>query len=484
MIENFIEKDIIRQVKLTEYLYELKVLSVREVAKRLDVTFNTVKRDFEKISIILEEYIDQMKTSSTTIQMTFLSSFSRYDLIKEVYKESKFLRGCSWYLMGETNYLTIVEEEFVSVAKAFKIKKKVEEYFKSSNIMDEEGQLIENELAYRFVMMSVWMRCDLLDTMVDKTIYKRVSIFVEQVLNHLVNDYEMNRREYTFLMLAAYLSLSRKDTKTLVFPEEEFNFLKDTMIFNQIKEVAGLVLGENQLSEPEIAFFVSIYRSINLNTNNYLIVNMNYMQKREIFIESRPRTVKKLIKQIEDEFNANLTNNILFEKPFMNYLNTLWYNIQNYTVEKHYYLSDSQLAILATLKKIFNQWKEEIQLDYELKLNDTSLEKLCSEIESSLTQKRPMKFAIIIVAEDELSHVVYRENISRWLNMDYYMIDNTMYYSLNDVPIYADEWPHVIICERSLVFEENTKPTNLFSISKSTLLEDIKRIFLYIYDWK
>ncbi|MCR1928063.1 hypothetical protein NSA39_09320 [Enterococcus gallinarum] len=95
-----------------------------------------------------------------------------------------------------------------------------------------------------------------------------------------------------------------------------------------------------------------------------------------------------------------------------------------------------------------------------------------------------MKFAIIIVAEDELSHVVYRENISRWLNMDYYMIDNTMYYSLNDVPIYADEWPHVIICERSLVFEENTKPTNLFSISKSTLLEDIKRIFLYIYDWK
>lgn len=131
-----------------------------------------------------------------------------------------------------------------------------------------------------------------------------------------------------------------------------------------------------------------------------------------------------------------------------------------------------------------NQWKEEIQLDYELKMNDTSLEKLCSEIESSLTQKRPMKFAIIIVAEDELSHVVYRENISRWLNMDYYMIDNTMYYSLNDVPIYADEWPHVIICERSLVFEENTKPTNLFSISKSTLLEDIKRIFLYIYDWK
>ncbi|OTO82740.1 hypothetical protein A5847_002640, partial [Enterococcus faecium] len=28
------------------------------------------------------------------------------------------------------------------------------------------------------------------------------------------------------------------------------------------------------------------------------------------------------------------------------------------------------------------------------------------------------KFAIIIVAEDELSHILYRENITRWLNMD------------------------------------------------------------------
>lgn len=90
MIENFIEKDIVRQVKLTEYLYELKTLSVKDVAKRLNVTFNTVKRDFAKINIILEDYIDYHETSSTTIEISFYTAISRYDLIKELYKESRF----------------------------------------------------------------------------------------------------------------------------------------------------------------------------------------------------------------------------------------------------------------------------------------------------------------------------------------------------------------------------------------------------------
>ncbi|MDQ8221005.1 helix-turn-helix domain-containing protein, partial [Enterococcus faecium] len=67
MIENYIEKDIIRQVKLTEYLFDLKFLHVKEVAKRLNVTFNTIKRDFSKITDILSEYIEYSDITSTTI---------------------------------------------------------------------------------------------------------------------------------------------------------------------------------------------------------------------------------------------------------------------------------------------------------------------------------------------------------------------------------------------------------------------------------
>ncbi|EME8077232.1 helix-turn-helix domain-containing protein, partial [Enterococcus faecium] len=196
MIEDYIEKDIIRQVKLTEYLYDLKILYVKEVAKRLNVTFNTIKRDFSKIAAILADYIEYSEITSTTIHLSFFSNFSRYDLIKELYKESKFLRVCSRYLMGDKNYTTIVDEEFVSVAKAFKIKKEVEKYFKSAKIMDEDGNLLDKELEMRFVILSVWMRCDLLDESIDKKSFKLANIFVDQVLDRLSNMYEMNNREY------------------------------------------------------------------------------------------------------------------------------------------------------------------------------------------------------------------------------------------------------------------------------------------------
>lgn len=483
MIENYIEKDIIRQVKLTEYLFDLKFLHVKEVAKRLNVTFNTIKRDFSKITDILSEYIEYSDITSTTIHLSFFNNYSRYELIKELYKESKFLRVCSRYLMGDNSYNTIVDEEFVSVAKAFKIKKEVEKYFRNAKIMDEEGNLLEKELELRFVILSVWMRCDLLDESIDEKSYKMANIFVDQVLDRLSNMYEMNKREYQFLLLSAYLIIKRKDKSIFYYSEQELHYLKETNLFSHIREIADIVLNNYNLSETEIAYFVSMYKSINLNTTNYLIVNMNYMQQREIFIEQRPDTVKVLIRYLENAFNVNLNHNILFEKPFINFLNTLWCNLQNYTVEQHYYLSDSQLEIFYKLKGILHMWKEDVndKLEYALEFNDTSLEKLCCDIESSLVNKIKNKFAIIIVAEDELSHILYRENITRWLNMDYNVIDNTMYYSLDEVPVYAEEWPHIIICERSLVSKNECDKLNLFFISKNTLFTDIKNILLYIY---
>lgn len=65
MIEDYIEKDIIRKVKLVEFLFELKELNVSETAERLGVTFNTIKADFQKLVIRLEDDIDYYKMTSS-----------------------------------------------------------------------------------------------------------------------------------------------------------------------------------------------------------------------------------------------------------------------------------------------------------------------------------------------------------------------------------------------------------------------------------
>ncbi|MGS6445922.1 DeoR family transcriptional regulator [Enterococcus hirae] len=58
MIEKYIEKDIIRTIKLIDYIYELKTLSINEAAERLMVTAQTIKRDYNKLVLQLEKFIE------------------------------------------------------------------------------------------------------------------------------------------------------------------------------------------------------------------------------------------------------------------------------------------------------------------------------------------------------------------------------------------------------------------------------------------
>lgn len=484
MIEAFIEKDIIRQVKLIEYIYELEKLTLREVAKRLQVTTNTVKRDFRQISLILEEQIECSTITSTTISMIFNSSFTRYDLIKIIYQDSYFLKTCAYYLLGKSDYLTLVESEFISVAKAFTIKKQVENYFKAAGIMDENSVFIDNEIRYRLVLISVWMRCDLLDELIAPNKYQTATLFVDQVLFKFANGYEKNKREYQFLLLNTYLSISRFKDFSLNYEKEAITYLKNTPTFQQLMDVNELILTNEPLPETEIQYLASIYKTIPLNTSNYLIVEMNYQRERELMIDKNT-IVRQLLKNFEDEFGADLFNHILFEKPFMNFIYSLWQETQVFSVEKHVYLSDQQLQLVERSKQVLVSWQTQFHLETEIMFNQTTLERFCSQVTVSLLQKRRPKFVFFFIAEDELSHTIYRENLKRWLNLDYNIMDSTMYYSIDELPIYVKEWPSIIICERSLKYDfKMSNSLTFFPISRNSILEDTKIILSYVYNWK
>lgn len=49
MIDNFIEKDIIRRVKITYVLYECRPVKIGELAENMNASFNTIKKDCQKI---------------------------------------------------------------------------------------------------------------------------------------------------------------------------------------------------------------------------------------------------------------------------------------------------------------------------------------------------------------------------------------------------------------------------------------------------
>lgn len=484
MIENYIEKDIMRRVKLVEFLFEMRELSIKETAKRLDVTPNTIKRDFDKLVLYFEDWILYSASNSQTLSVVFSNNLTRYSLIIKIYEESKFLNVCLRYLDGDTDYLSIVENEFVSVAKAFQIKKSVEDFFKHAQIMDEANHFIPDELRYRSVVLSILMRVNFKKIWAVPTTWQQSEHFVEELLTRFTNNININKREYIFLVVNVYLSLTRSSDYLLTYPHNELQVIRQSVIFDELKKtIVHCFPAEmaEKFTDDEVGYLTAAYRLISLNPPNYLIIKMDHDYERHTIIENSSE-IRALIREFEKYFSVNLVGNILFEKPFINLVLSTWQNIQSFLVEQHYYLNDEQLSLNVSIRKILEEWQKQY-IHSDLDFTDTIIDKFTSQVSTVLLQKNQQQQVFIVIAEDEFSHILYREHLEKWINHSDKLIDDRMYYSIDELPVYIKSWSHVIICERALLVEhERAQTVPLFPISRSTLSDDLRNILLYSYD--
>ncbi len=470
MIEDYIEKDIIRKVKLVEFLFELKELNVSETAERLGVTFNTIKADFQKLVIRLEDDIDYYKMTSSHLLIFFKPSIRRYDLIKQIYQDSNFLRVCSRYIMGENDYLTLVDEEFLSVTKVFKIKKDVENYFAEALTPLTKEPEESHELQYRFLILSVWMRCDYLDTQIDPITMEKAEKYADKLLHILSN--RLNKTQYTFFKSAIYLSLERRKSNPIVFPNDTMNIFKDGIIFNMFREI--FIQIEEPLTDEEIAYLALIYRTLPYNSPNYFMIEIDYHYVRNRLI-TKFKEIDLLIEMFEKEFGVNLFGNILFEVPLFNLLYTCALNVGNFLVTKHIFLSAEQLDLLNKVKFILNKWIEELDTPIH-HIPYFHLQEFCQLTFFILTHGNQSKIGVVIVAESETSHIVFRNSLEKKMSTSDLLIDTTLYYSMDDVPKYIKKTGHLIICERTLLNKETFNTENIFPISLNSISKDINKI--------
>lgn len=477
MIEEFIEKDVIRRVKLVEYIFELKTISLRELSERLDVTVNTIKTDIHKLMLELAPFITYNMLTTTHITMLFSKEATDYDLVKEVYKESHFLKVVARYLLGETNYLTIVEEDFVSTTKAFRTKKKVENFLIAQNFQKIGEQFKADELTYRMLFVTIWMRTDLINKIIDQRLLVLASSFVKQIFETFSSNYNLNNRQYKFLLYHTYLCLSRSE-KQMFFANETTT--QTRIEYQQLSVIAKKIFKKNELSSKSLTFLTAICSILPIRAKNYSIIELNYQNERIRIIENQQQ-IKYLINLFEEEFETVLFHNESFEIPFIYFVYSLWENIQNYYLERNYYLSTTQLHYVSRVENVLNRWKETTN-DNTLHFNPLSIVKFTSEILPSLTIKRAKKYVCMIIAETELSHIIYRHTLKKWLNPEFIFIDENLYYSIDDIPVYSEQWPHIIVCERTLQTRYTQLEPNFFYISRNTLLKDTKYIVDSFYE--
>lgn len=472
MIEDFIEKDIIRKVKLVEFIFELNQLNVTAVAKRLGVTFNTIKSDCQKLSIILEEEIAFYKMTSSHILIYFKPHVHCYDLIKKIYYDSNFLKICSRYITGEYDYLTIADEEFLSVTKAFKIKKNVENYFKESLHPISDRTKKTYEFQYRSLILSIWTRCDYLNFKVNSEIMKQSEIYADKILNILSN--RLNKTQYTFFKLAIYLCLLRNKNTPISIPSNIMDVIEGGLIFNIFKDI----FTNDDLEKNELAYLTIIYRTLPYNPPNYFMVDLDYRYVRNRLI-TKFKQIDLLINLFEKEFDVSLHGDILFESPLFNLLYVCTLNIGNFLIATHTFLSNQQLELLHRIEYVFKKWNQKIDNPVE-HIPYVHLQFFCQLTSFILTNEDKSKIGIVIVAENESSHIAFRKSLEKRLSLREAIMDNTLYYSLNDVPSYIMNSNHLIICERTLFYKESLTNKKIYPISLCSLSSDINHIASFI----
>ncbi|WP_438784735.1 helix-turn-helix domain-containing protein [Enterococcus sp. DIV0765f] len=477
MIEDYIEKDILRQVKIIEYFFDSEHLSLRELSENLNVTSETIRRDFSRIEVVLKDKIKYIEIELSICKIQFLPQYSRYDLVKEIYQDSKFLRICSRYIMGVKDYITIVDEEFVSVSKAFQLRKKVEAFFSQSVYFVDDDKY--GEFKFRFLILSIWMRCDLLDEMIDQEHWDTAIRFTDNLLNVFSNH--LDKREYIFIVKSVYIMLVHSEKNKLFIPKVAYDYMNSSVIVDKIEYLANSFFEKNirnMITRHEIIYLAIVFRMVPYNVKNYTLLKMDYEYQRKRLLSSFPN-IAQLILSFEQEFNISLLKNIRFEKPLLTLILSSLLETQDFIVDKHYFLSEKKMCLKEKILKIIRTWdKDSNSIQYFL--SPDALDRFCVEVFSILMpQSNPYKF-IVVVAENDDSHIEYRESISAYISGSNMILDNEMYYSLNDIPSYYENY--IIICEHSLLNTSQINKNNIiFPISFNSLDKDLKNIFTKLY---
>ncbi|MBC2576191.1 hypothetical protein [Peptostreptococcus canis] len=468
----------LRQIKLVEYIYELKFLSVNELAKRLEITIATLSEDYNVICKILDEYIFYSSLSDGMLTVLFKHGCDRYDLIRTLYNESDFLKVCKNYILGITSCAIISDKYHFSYSKTFKIRKKVEDFFILSKIMDDNKNFIDNEINHRMVKIAVFVRLGIPEEIYKSEYYPEVEKLA-RILKDRVCP-RLDKGDENFLKLTISVMFESVNRGVDLY-YNQYDLFKDGYIYKDIERTVKELGYNSFFNKYEIAFLSMICIALPLNLDSYDAVYFHYTYMRKKILESFPE-VSKIEKLILDEFNVDLDiiNDILFKRPFLKFFYLWKMNISAFILERHFYLNTEQIKIVGKLKNILERCSNELEEEV-FDVPENIIDMLGIQILFNVLFSKEKK-QILIVAENEANHIIYRETLKKLINPNINSINSTLYYNIDDIPPYIDWKPYVILCDRGLIPNENNcRYSEIFPVSYYSLYEDISRFLNYLH---
>lgn len=449
MLEKYIEKDILRQVKILEYFYERRQLTMQELIDDLNVNKKTIIKDFSKIEQSIENMAYFKATDKGKIKFHLIEDKSSLELVKKIYNRSLFLRTCCRYLMGEKKCITYVEEEYISVSKAFKLRKEVQNFLKVSGYLDEEEMETKNELKKRFFLLSIWMRSNLLDKYILKEKYLMATEIATKILKYF--NKITNLREKDLFIKGVYLMLNSSGLDTISRQVLEID--EDDSI---IEDLSLLIEDIIFIEKVEIKYLMILFYLLPSNFSNYSVITMDLKLQENYLLKQKE--IFEYTQLFEKYFRVRLSNESVFLKVMIYFVLCSYFDIQSYLLEPHIIITQEQVKTFNNIKKLTMEWKKNHPIETsKYNVTESLLKRMTLDMDFFLNEYQKKPILLTIVAKNDISHILFREYIIECINCTKITIDDVLYYSLSDVKYYPRKWRHVIVCEESLMSEKIVK---------------------------
>lgn len=474
MLENYLEKNIFRQVYLCEQLYENRTIHIHELAEQLQVSSITITNDLEAIIEGLAQHIVTSTKGRNSCTVTFDPSCSCLSVTQTIYRRSYFLRILGLYLAGERNWGNMAQAAYISLSKVYHLRSGLRTFFADLDYLQEDGTIQIPEKDYRYLLLSV-VRCtnqtDLVQ--INQPISQAGRQLIDYVEGHFFSrSYPMEEKQLILLGIA--IGLQRAKTNPICFTEEEKAEARRTPLFQLIEQ------GLQQLSfslchnENEQFYLYSLF-----NARNYLCNNLELLQKDfdvvyQNHVQANPLKVQ-LSQRLITALRLSDRQQLLFEKAFLPFIRSTWADMQLFQPEKMYLLTGQQQPLYTMLRQLLDQWKQDNNLT--LRWNDNLIRRLTINLALLHQQPPQKKIEVFIVAPSDFKFLYYHQQLEALLG-EPFSISSMICNHLNEV---VDDTffctKRVILCDSSL-YQENLGSDNtiIYSINCHTIDEVITQL--------
>ncbi len=464
MIEAYLEKNILRQLFLCGQFYTTKEIDLDTTSSLLQVCKTTLLNDIKALKKELEPDIIYASREKENYSLYFAPTVPRYHLMQQLARPSLFLKTIQLYLEDEPDYIQLTEAEFVSVSKAYSLKKQVLNYFADCGIKIDHYSPKFTEVERRLLLLNVAYRTGCLKTpILPPDFWEEVEIFIDTLTAMCGRIYDKENREILRTgLLVSYISQS---TWPLSANPHFIEEIKKRPIYYYVKKTWEKTNLKNHYEKAEFYFLLVLFNLCDYGFDSYDAIEEDFRQLHQVFIED-DQEIQKLINRFETHFEHPFIGNKAFERALIRLMRSTWDNYQLFMPEKFYLLSKEQQRLLAEVTPVFQQWQD--QLSYDLRINNNCLDAFIIEL-SGILRLDKSHFHLYIVTNSDVRYLIYREALEA-VTTCVLTVEPTIYSQLTEeLKMLATKENTRVLCERTLYTPDALSFPAIIPVSVDTI---------------